>query len=54
MGVNFGDFDNDGWFDFYLVIGDVFYVEICFNVMFVYRLGYGFVNVIMVGGFGYL
>jgi hypothetical protein len=54
MGANFGDLDNDGWLDFHLGTGDVFYSELTPNVMFLNQQGRRFVNVTMAGGFGHL
>ena len=54
MGANFGDLDNDGYLDFYLATGDVFYAELRPNVMFLNRGEAGFFNVTMAGGFGHL
>ncbi|MGH9868055.1 MAG: CRTAC1 family protein [Candidatus Polarisedimenticolia bacterium] len=54
MGANFGDLDNDGYLDFYLGTGDVYYTELTPNVMFLNRKGKGFTNVTMAGGFGHL
>ncbi len=54
MGANFGDLDNDGFLDFYLATGDVFYSELRPNVMFRNRGGNRFENVTMAGGFGHL
>lgn len=54
MGANFGDLDNDGFLDFYLATGDVFYSELRPNVMFRNRGGTRFENVTMSGGFGHL
>ncbi|HKY34201.1 MAG TPA: CRTAC1 family protein [Candidatus Polarisedimenticolia bacterium] len=54
MGANFGDLDNDGFLDFYLGTGDVYYSELTPNVMFLNRGGSDFVNVTMSGGFGHL
>ena len=54
MGANFGDLDNDGYLDFYLATGDVWYSELRPNVMFLNNRGEGFTNVTMAGGFGHL
>ena len=54
MGANFGDLDNDGFLDFYLATGDVFYSELRPNVMFRNLGGTRFENVTMAGGFGHL
>jgi hypothetical protein len=54
MGANFGDLNNDGFLDFYLATGDVFYSELRPNVMFLNRGGTRFENVTMSGGFGHL
>ncbi len=54
MGANFGDLDNDGWLDFHLGTGDIFYSELTPNLMFLNRQGKGFDDVTMAGGFGHL
>ncbi len=54
MGANFGDLNNDGFLDFYLGTGDIYYSELMPNVMFLNQAGKGFANVTMAGGFGHL
>lgn len=54
MGANFGDLNSDGYLDFYLGTGDVFYSEILPNLMLLNQRGESFVNVTMAGGFGHL
>jgi len=54
MGANFGDLNGDGYLDFYLATGDIFYWELRPNVMFLSSGGRKFVNVTMAGGFGHL
>lgn len=54
MGANFGDLNGDGFLDFYLATGDIFYWDLRPNVMFLNKGGNGFANVTMGGGFGHL
>jgi hypothetical protein len=54
MGANFGDLNGDGFLDFYLATGDIFYWDLRPNVMFLNKGGDGFANVTMGGGFGHL
>ena len=54
MGANFGDFDNDGWLDFYLGTGDPFYYNLMPNLMYKNHAGQGFDDVSMAGGFAHL
>lgn len=54
MGANFGDLDNDGYLDFYLGTGDVYFSEIAPNAMYLNRNGQRFEEVTMAGGFGHL
>lgn len=54
MGSNFGDFDNDGFFDFYVGMGVLNFMVFVFNCMFCNCVGKVFEDVMSVGGFGYL
>lgn len=54
MGCNFGDFDNDGFLDFYFGIGVFDFWVVVLNLMFKNDVGECFKNVIYVGGFGYI
>jgi hypothetical protein len=54
MGCNFGDLDNDGWFDFYLGIGAPDYRAIFPNRMFHNHEGEYFEDATISGGFGQL
>ena len=54
MGSNFADLDNDGWLDFYLGTGNVYYFSLMPNLMFLNQNGERFVDVTMAGGFGHL
>lgn len=54
MGCNFGDLDNDGWFDFYLGIGAPDYRAIFPNRMFHNHEGEYFEDCTISGGFGQL
>jgi len=54
MGANFGDVNGDGFLDFYLATGNIYYWELRPNVMFVSQRAERFVNVTMAGGFGHL
>lgn len=54
MGSNFGDFDNDGWLDFYLGTGDPQFGSLMPNLAFRNRDGKTFTNVTMATGLGHL
>jgi hypothetical protein len=54
MGANFGDFDNDGWLDFYVGTGDPALSTIIPNRAFRNNAGRGFQDVTTSGGFGNL
>jgi hypothetical protein len=54
MGSNFGDFNNDGWLDFYLGTGYVDYDGLMPNLLFVNRGGRRFEDVTFAAGVGHL
>ena len=54
MGANFGDFDYDGWLDFYLGTGEPMLQSLMPNVMMRNAGGERFLNVTTSGGFGHL
>jgi len=54
MGCNFGDFDNDGWLDFYLGTGDPDFATLIPNRAFRNNGGINFQDVTTAGGFGHL
>lgn len=54
MGANFGDFDNDGWLDFYLGTGDPNLTTLAPNRAFRNSGGVEFQDVTTSGGFGHL
>ena len=54
MGSNFGDFDYDGWLDFYLGTGDPYLGMLIPNRMFRNDAGRRFQDVTTAGGFGQL
>lgn len=54
MGSSFGDFDNDGWLDFYLGTGDPQFGSLMPNLAFRNRDGKTFANVTMATGLGHL
>ena len=54
MGANFGDWDNDGWMDFYLGTGAPSYAALMPNFAFRNREGKGFADVTAATGTGHL
>ena len=54
MGANFGDIDDDGWFDIYLTTGDPSFETLMPNVMLRADQGRGYQDVTVSGGFGHL
>jgi len=54
MGANFGDFDNDGWLDFYLGTGDPDFATLIPNRAFRNDGGTNFQDVTTAGGLGHL
>ncbi|HMJ91564.1 MAG TPA: CRTAC1 family protein, partial [Candidatus Acidoferrum sp.] len=54
MGCNFGDFDNDGWLDFYVGTGDPDFATLIPNRAFRNNGGKAFQEVTTAGGFGHL
>ncbi len=54
MGANFGDFDNDGWLDFYLATGAPSYTALMPNFAFRNREGKRFADVTASMGVGHL
>ncbi len=54
MGANFGDLDNDGFLDFYLGTGNVYYFSVMPNLMYRNDGGTRFDDVTMAAGLGHL
>ncbi|MFT4660927.1 MAG: hypothetical protein ACI8XB_001198 [Patiriisocius sp.] len=54
MGANYGDLDNDGYFDFYVGTGSPDYSSIVPNRLFLNKGGKGFDEVTSAGGFGHI
>ncbi len=54
MGSNFGDIDGDGYLDFYLGTGDVYYEDLMPNVLYRNQAGERFADLTTAAGLGHL